>query len=162
MNSQNKISLLTIVLWTIMLVIYPFFYSGATGTMILTQADLAIAGLTFMMVVIGLRISGKLFTRLNYSWATMTLTWVLVANISRLLTKTKMELFDAVYARAFFSAHEWWIIALLVITGVITMYFLFTNLKTTTVDSGQNQKMALTVISVAVPILWCLTLNLKN
>ena len=97
-----------------MLVMYPFFYSGATGTEILTQGDLAFAGVTFAIVVIGLRLIDKLFTRLNYSWATMTLTWTLVATISRLLTKTKMQIFDAVYARAFFTADEWWIIALLV------------------------------------------------
>jgi hypothetical protein len=141
---------------------YPFFYSGATGTEILTQGDLAFAGVTFAIVVIGLRLSDKLFTRLNYSWATMTLTWTLVATISRLLTKTKMQIFDAVYARAFFTADEWWIIALLVASGLTIMYFLFSNLKTTVVDSGQKEKRTWTAISIVVPILWCLTLNLTN
>ena len=145
-----------------MLVMYPFFYSRATWTEILTQGDLAVAGVTFITVATGLGLSAKLATRLNYSWATLTLTWALVANISRLLTKTKMEIFDAIYARAFFRIDEWWIIALLVAAGLITMYFLFTNLKTTTVGSGQKEKKTLTAVLVAIPVLWCLTLNLTN
>jgi hypothetical protein len=145
-----------------MLLIYPFFFSSATGTEILTQGDFVIAGLTFLAMAIGLRLSDKLFTKLNHSWATMTLTWILAANISRILTKTKMEIFDAVYARAFFNLNEWWIIALLVASGLTTMYYMFTNLKTTTVDSGQKEKSSLTAMSIAAPVLWCLTLNLIN
>jgi hypothetical protein len=128
----------------------------------LAQGDLAMAAVTFTIVVFGLRISGKMFTRLNYSSATMTLTWTLLATISRLLTKTKMEIFDAVYARAFFSLDEWWISALLVGAGLTTLYFLFTNLKITTVDSGQNGKRPLATSSVAIPVLWCLILNLRT
>jgi hypothetical protein len=145
-----------------MLVIYPFFFSSATGAEILTQGDFVTAGLTFIAIAIGLRLSDRLFTKLNYSWATMTLTWILAANISRLLTKTKMEIFDAVYARAFFSINEWWIIVLLVASGLTTMYYLFTNLKMTTVDSRQKEKSFLTAMSIAAPVIWCLTLNLTK
>jgi hypothetical protein len=73
-----------------------------------------------------------------------------------------MEISDAVYARAFFSLDKWWISALLVGAGLTTMYFLFTNFKMTTVDSGQNGKRALGTTSVAIPVLWCLILNLTN
>jgi len=156
---------LTIVLWTIMLLVFPFFYSGATATTILTQGDLLFALTVFLTIGIGLRLTYKLFARLNYVWAIMTVTWVLAASVSRLISKTKMEIFDAVYTRMFFDINEWWTIVLLVGLGLTTTYYLLASLrldKLTMNDIGQRDKAVLTGISILIPVLWCLTLNFEN
>jgi hypothetical protein len=165
MENRSKVWILTIVLWTIILVVYPFFYSDATGNNILTQGDLVLALATFLIIGIGLRLNSRLFTTLNFIWGTMTLTWILVASISRLISKTRMEIIDAVYTRMLFVVNEWWIIALLTASGLVTTYSLSKNLMTnilTLTHMGQRTKTILTVVSVAIPVLWCLTLNLRS
>lgn len=165
MKSRNRIWVWTFLLWTIMLIVFPFFYSGATGKMIWTQGDLILALTTFLAIRIGFQLNDKLFSALNYHWAVVTLTWILVANISRIFSRTQMEVIDAVYARAFFNINELWIIILLVVMGLIAIYQILTNLKAdslTTRNVGRNEKLNLTTISITIPVLWCVILNFRN
>jgi hypothetical protein len=148
-----------------MLIVFPFFYSGATGEMIWTQGDLFLALTTFLVIGIGFKFNVELFSSLNYYWALVTLTWILVANISRLFSRTQMEIVDAVYARAFFNINELWIVILLVSIGLAAIYQIVTNLRTNSLtvrESSRNEKIILTTISITVPVLWCLTLNFRN
>ena len=138
MSSGKKVWVLTVALWIVMLIAYPFFYSRATGDQILTQGDLILALVAFLVIGIGLALNRKSFDTINYAWGTMTLTWILVANASRLISNTRMEIIDAVYARAFVNLNEWWIVTLLAISGLAIMRYLWRNLR---MDKGNSAKV---------------------
>jgi hypothetical protein len=162
MTIQKQIWILTIMLWTIMLIVYPFFYSNATGDNIFTQGDFALALVVFLAIGIGFKLDRNIFRTFNYIWATMTMTWILVANFSRLVSETQMQIIDAVYTRIFFVSNEWWIITFLISSLLLTSYYLLKNVKADNLNYiGQRKKMV-TTVCIAIPILWCLTLNLKS
>jgi hypothetical protein len=110
----------------------PFFYSGATPAEIFTQGDLTLSIVAFLTIGFGFKLNDKLFTILNYVWATITMTWILAIIASRLISRTQLEIVDAIHARVFFNVGESWIIGFLVTSGLVTIYYLFINLKRTT------------------------------
>jgi len=164
-NKQAQTFLLTIILWSIPLFVIPFFYSAATPHEMVNQGDLFLSLGIFAVIGVGLALKVKAAITLNYIWGTMTASWILSSNFSRLLSKDHMQILDATYIGMFYNINDLWIIILLATLIFGTSYYLFKALlgdKQIEANVGQTTKRILTTVSILIPLFWCVTLNVRT
>ena len=165
MSIQLRTLLLTVILWAIILFVIPLFYSGATPHEMINQGDLFLSLGIFTVIGVGLALKAKAAFTLNYIWGTMTASWILSTNFSRLISKDHMEILDATYVKMFYTINELGIIILLSTMVLGTSYYLFRALqadKQIEVNLGPSTKGILTTFAILVPILWCVALNART
>ena len=165
MSIQVRTLLLTVILWAIILFVIPFFYGGATPHEMITQGDLFLSLGISTVIGVGLALKVKAAFTLNYIWGTMTASWILSANFSRLISKDHMEILDATYVEMFYTINELGIIILLATIVLGTTYYLFRALladKQIEAKLGTTTKLILATFAILVPILWCVALNVST
>ena len=131
----------------------------------INQGDLFLSLGILTVIAVGLALKVKAAFILNYIWGTITVSWILSANFSRLISKDHMEILDATYVKMFYTINELGIIILLATMVLCTSYYLFRALladKQIEARLGLRTKRILTTLAILVPILWCVALNVRT
>ena len=129
MKKQLEIVILTMVLWFITLVMLPFFYSGDLYSYILQQPDLILVSGVSFILLIGSWLQAKVVNALIFLWSASSIAWITLVNVLGLFKEHHLQLIGSSYPRPFFNIDELWIIVILCLSYIITIYFLIQRHK---------------------------------